>query len=74
MHDIHFADIEDALKADGSVRLIAVLVGFKIGPDSPNPKPASLPPFHITTVIDDGTNALLLPAVQKVREAAARAK
>lgn len=72
MHDISFAEIDNSLKADGSVRIIAVLVGYKINPTSPDPKPSTLPQFNVTTVIDNGTTALLLPAVQKVREAASR--
>lgn len=75
MNDISFARVPTGLvAADGSVRLIAVVVGYDVRATGGEAKPFPLPKeLSLTAQLDDGgTSGLLLPAVQKVREAAAR--
>ena len=63
----------DQLGAGESQGIIAVLIGLLMPPQG-QPRLGSLPPLDLVSAqITDGTsNTLLLPAVQKVRSAAAR--
>jgi hypothetical protein len=75
MNDISFAQVPDQYRfADGSVRLLALTIGYEVSTaEGAVPKPAPLPKDMILTAeLNQGGVGLLLPAVQKVREAAAR--
>lgn len=74
MQDISFSRVPTNLVAgDGSVRLIAVALGYDVRATGADARPFPLPKeLSITAQLDNGGTALLLPAVQKVREAASR--
>lgn len=74
MNDFSFANVPAQYRfADGSVRLLVTAVGFEINGASAKPQPAPLPKeLALSAQLDQAGIALLLPAVQKVREAAAR--
>lgn len=74
MHDISFSRVPTNLvAADGSVRLIAVALGYDVRATGADARAFPLPKeLSITAQLDNGGTALLLPAVQKVREAASR--
>lgn len=74
MVDYSFARVAPYLIAsDNSARLIVAVVGYDVraagAPATPFPLPREL---FLSAQLDIGGTALLLPAVQKVREAAAR--
>jgi hypothetical protein len=74
MQDFHFTDVPQQYRfADGSVRFLTVAVGYEIvNVQGAVPRSIPLPRNMIlTTEIEQGGTRLLLPAVQKVREAAA---
>ena len=75
MNDISFAEIPAEYRfADGSVRLLSLVIGYEASTlAGAEAKPAPLPrDLILTAELSQGGVALLLPAVQKVREAAAR--
>jgi hypothetical protein len=75
MQDFHFSEVPEQYRfADGSVRLLVLVIGYEAA-TAPDAEPKSVPlpkDMIVTAEFDQGGSALLLPAVQKVREAAAR--
>lgn len=72
--DLSFSQVPAAyVDADGKALIIPVLVGYEI-PRTGAPAVPAVPPASqsISVQVDSGGIAILLPAVQKVREAAAR--